>query len=191
MRFAVTWITLISLGLTACQAVPVAESPATATLIPVTNTPRLMPTVTEVAPPTAEGTDLLAPTLSVPTPTSLNFVPDDDLLASGLSPVVVELVRIAQRRLAQQLDVPLQRVRLASIEPYRWTDSSLGCPLPEQTYYPVISDGYRIIVTVGDRAYHFHTDFDRVIQCEAGYERLPQGTVSPTPTPAPTLAQVG
>jgi hypothetical protein len=191
MRGAVSGIILLGLFLAACQTAPVVETAATATLIPVTNTPRHTPTLAQTEPPTAEDTGLLASTLLALTPTPPNFVPDDDLYGSGLSPVVAELVQIARRRLVQQLGIPTQRVRLVSIEPYRWTDSSLGCPLPGQTYYPVISDGYRILLTAGDRAYYFHTDFDRVIQCEAGYERLPQGTTEPSPSPAPTLAQVG
>lgn len=191
MRFLAAFMATVALCLAACQGTPPPASPATSTLIPVTETPLPTPQPTATLTSTPEANVLLASTLTAPTPTAPSFAPDDDLLSFDLDPVATELVQIAQRRLADMLDVPTRRVRLVAIETYQWTDSSLGCPVPGQTYFPVISDGYRIVLSVGDAAYYFHTDFDRALQCEAGFERLPEGTATPAPTPAPTLAEVG
>lgn len=79
-----------------------------------------------------------------------------------------------RRRLAEELDLPETRIRLTSIKPYTWTDSSLGCPAPEREYAQVIIEGYRIEAAAGDRVYIFHTDWERITPCEAGQERLPE-----------------
>ncbi|MDK3161731.1 hypothetical protein FBR02_01280 [Anaerolineae bacterium CFX9] len=162
----------------------------TLTLIPATATPThtpLPPTPEPDLTPTAEL--LLASTLTVPTPTSA---------AAGVSglaatdPIAAELVLIAQRVVASDLDLPVRRVRLVTVEPYQWTDSSLGCPLPDTVYVPVISDGYRIVLEVGETRYYFHTDFDRVLPCPEGSERLPDPEATeqeqpPAATPTPEL----
>ncbi|NWF69844.1 MAG: hypothetical protein HXY40_12235 [Chloroflexi bacterium] len=90
-----------------------------------------------------------------------------------IDPIAAELVALAQRRLAQELDLPLRRIQLVDLRLVRWTDSSLGCPQPEQTYTPMQIDGYRIVLSVGERQYVFHTDFDRLIPCDAQDEQLP------------------
>lgn len=90
-----------------------------------------------------------------------------------IDPVAAELVTLAQRRLSQELNVPTRRVRVLEVAPYTWTDSSLGCPLNGQEYPSVEIDGYRIVLSVGDREYIFHTDFDRLIPCNPDNELLP------------------
>jgi hypothetical protein len=73
-------------------------------------------------------------------------------------------------------------VRVVEVTAYRWPDSSLGCPLPNQRYTPVEIDGYRIVLRAGDRETIFHSDFDRVLPCAAEYEQLA--------TPAEAAAEV-
>ena len=88
-------------------------------------------------------------------------------------PIAASLVALAQRRIADQLDLPARRVQLVDVTPVTWTDNSLGCPQRGQTYTQVQTDGYRIVVAAGDTEYIFHTDFDRLMLCSAGDERLP------------------
>lgn len=97
-----------------------------------------------------------------------------------IDPVAAELVALAQRRLSQELDIPIGRVRVLEVTPYTWTDSSLGCPLQGEQYQSIETDGYRIMLAVGDDQYIFHTDFDRLFACEANIERLPQATEEAT-----------
>jgi hypothetical protein len=90
-----------------------------------------------------------------------------------IDPVAAELAALAQRRLSEELEVSVRRVRILEVTPYTWTDSSLGCPLEGGEYSPVQIDGYRIVLAVGDSEYIFHTDFDRLIPCDAENEVLP------------------
>lgn len=91
----------------------------------------------------------------------------------SIDPVASELVALAQHRLSQDLNLLTRRIRLISVTPYTWSDTSLGCPLPGETYPAVSIDGYRILLSVDEQEYIFHTDFDRVTACEAANEKLP------------------
>jgi hypothetical protein len=93
--------------------------------------------------------------------------------AEAIDPVATELVALAQRRLAQDLNLPTRRIQVVEVTSYVWQDASLGCPLPGESYAQVIVDGYRIVLSAGDQEYLFHTDFDRVIPCDAENEQLP------------------
>jgi hypothetical protein len=98
---------------------------------------------------------------------------DSTSLLVEIDPVAAELVALAQRRLAQELDVPTRRVRVVEVTPRTWDDSSLGCPVEGQDYSSVQIDGYRIVLAVGDDEYIFHTDFDRLMPCDLGSATLP------------------
>lgn len=89
-----------------------------------------------------------------------------------LDPVAAELALLAQQRVAETLDLPVRRIHIVSVRAVRWTDSSLGCPQPDQSYAQAEIDGYRIVVSAGEREYAFHSDFDRLILCES--EPLPE-----------------
>jgi hypothetical protein len=89
-------------------------------------------------------------------------------------PIAGELALLAQARLAEALDLPRRRVRLVAVTAYIWPDTSLGCPTPGNTYTAQAIDGYRIELSVGDTAYFFHSDSDRVVVCEPANEVLPE-----------------
>ncbi|MDX2076081.1 MAG: hypothetical protein SFZ02_06595 [bacterium] len=90
-----------------------------------------------------------------------------------IDPLAVELVALAQRRLATEFDILERRVRPIEIIPYSWVDSSLGCPDPRQTYTPQVIDGYRMVMQVGEALYAFHTDNEQIRPCPDGQEVLP------------------
>jgi hypothetical protein len=153
----------------------------TFTLIPVTPSE----TPTDI-PPTSTPADLPAPqdvldATETPTravPTSAAPGSDDPLLAQD--PVAAELVGIAQRFVADDLDLPTSRVRLVSVFSVAWTDSALNCPLPNSEAVEQETDGYRIVLQAGDQEFLFHTDFDRVVPCDPDNEQLPAGVILPT-----------
>lgn len=99
-------------------------------------------------------------------------VSDDVLLM--VDPVAMDMLNVVQRRVSNQLDLPLQRIRLISIAPYIWQDSSLGCPRPDQTYTEARIGGYRIVVAAGDSEYLYHTDSITAVPCEPALEVLPR-----------------
>jgi hypothetical protein len=124
-------------------------------------------------PPTATLEPLSNPQDLFATPTTAPSSNNTPEALIEVDPIAAELVTIAQRLVAQDLDLPTRRVRFVEAEPYAWTDSSLGCPVPGQSYTSVDTNGYRIVVSVGDEQYIFHTDFDRVLPCDRENEQLP------------------
>lgn len=90
-----------------------------------------------------------------------------------MDPVAADTVAVAQRRLADQLGLPMVRIRVVDVMPVTWTDSSLGCPQPGQTYTPITIFGYRIVLMAGETEYIFHSDSTQVLACPAENEQLP------------------
>lgn len=164
-RLAGMIVWLVVLVAAACSAGETVSPVPTLTLFPATLTFTPSP-----VPPTATQAALPGPA-DIATSTPEASLPSD--AASELDPVAAELVRLAQRRLGDDQDLPTQAMRVVDVMPVRWPDSSLGCPLPGQTYTPVQIDGYRIVLAAGDREYIFHSDFDRVLPCDASSEQLP------------------
>lgn len=94
-------------------------------------------------------------------------------LLTLVDPIAADMVVLAQRRLATQLDLPTRRVRLVDVQAVTWADSSLGCPVEGQTYNPVPVDGFRVEVAVAEDVYIFHTNFESLMRCDPGDEVLP------------------
>ena len=88
-------------------------------------------------------------------------------------PVAAEMVALASRRLAGQLDLVTRRIQVVDVASYTWPDSSLGCPQPGASYSPINIEGYRIVLAAGDDEYIFHTDSTQIMACEAENENLP------------------
>jgi hypothetical protein len=153
-------------ALSACDSAADSAPLPTATLIAPP------PTLT-AAPPTSTPQSLPAPSdLIEAVPFEPTAEPSADLVA--VDPIAAELVALARSYVAQRDDLPLVRVRLVEITPHIWTDTSLGCPSPDVVYEPAQVDGYRIVLTTGERYHLFHTDFDRIIPCSPENEVLPQ-----------------
>ena len=60
--------------------------------------------------------------------------------------------------IADDLGVPSETVKIASVEPRNWPDSSLGCPHPDMLYAQVVTAGYLVLVDVSGERIEFHTD---------------------------------
>lgn len=186
MRLLVA-LSLILAICAACAPSTAENTPApTFTLIPATATDTPTP-----IPPTSTASTLVDPQDVIPpTPTTSAFSSLEGLTGAALvaqDPVAAELVGIAQRRVADDLDLPIRRIRLVDVRAVVWTDSTLNCPLPEAEVIQQETDGYRIVLGAGDQEFLFHTDVDRVVPCDEANENLPEGVV-PTeePTEAPT-----
>jgi hypothetical protein len=166
----------------ACSSAPATTPIPTLALIPATATYTPSP---EPPTPTLEPFSQPQELFSSPTmPPAGEHTPEALI---EVDPIAAELVSIAQRLVAQDLDLPTRRVRLVELQPYVWSDSSLGCPLPGQRYVAIVINGYRIVVSAGDENYIFHTDFDRVIPCDSDNEQLPIET-TPEVTAEVTVA---
>lgn len=68
----------------------------------------------------------------------------------------------------QHLGVVPSSLSISRIEAVDWPDSSLGCPQADGVYAPVISPGYRIIVTDGATTLEYHTGMNNAFVLCAG-----------------------
>lgn len=151
------------LAAAACSAQSAPTDLPTQPIIPSTPTNTPTPITPTLTPPDLPGPlDVVTVTSTAP-----ELTPPDD-------PVAADLVVLARRRIAQELDLPERSVHLVEVTPFVWTESSLGCPQPGQKYVPVEVDGYRLVLSVGDKQYIFHSDSERLSPCDAKYEHLPQ-----------------
>lgn len=77
--------------------------------------------------------------------------------------VVDEVVRQA----AAYANVAATDVAVQQVEEREWSDSSLGCPRPDQMYLQVITPGYLVVVRAGTRVLEYHSDArGRVVLCQ-------------------------
>ncbi len=83
-----------------------------------------------------------------------------------IDPVAADLVALARRRIAQELDLSTRLIDILDVSVETWADTSLGCPADDQSYENVSTNGYRILLLAGGNEYLFHTSFDRLIRCE-------------------------
>lgn len=152
--------------LSACTSSASLTAEPTQTLVVITPTHTSIPvTPTITLTPLPRAGDLATATPFV-AGAEQEFQLDDD-------PVAAELVALAQRRVAESLNLPIRRVQVVEVTSYTWLETSLGCPQPDVTYPQQEVDGYRIVLSAGDQQFLFHTDFDRVVACDPANEKLP------------------
>lgn len=82
------------------------------------------------------------------------------------NPRVATLVDQAKEDLSQSLGIPVDEIRLVSVEEVEWRDSSLGCPQPGSASLTVITPGYLILLEAEGDVYEYHSDGERVVTCE-------------------------
>ncbi|MFN8377346.1 MAG: hypothetical protein U0452_01640 [Anaerolineae bacterium] len=168
---------LLVFALAGCTGAPATAVP-TLTLIPSTATPTATPPGPTVTPQSLTSPEDLEATHVVPTQAQAS----PGLSLVDVDPVAADLAALAQRRTAEQLDLPTRRITVVDVQAVVWPDTSLGCPQPDMMYTQVQVNGYRIVVEAAGEQTVFHTDFDRVIPCEAGDEVLPPGVILPETT---------
>ena len=77
------------------------------------------------------------------------------------------LVQKAVADLMPRLAVPMDAIKVVSVEQVMWPDSSMGCPKAGQAYLTVIVPGYQIILEVDGKTFAYHTDDqEAVFLCE-------------------------
>jgi hypothetical protein len=81
-------------------------------------------------------------------------------------PIVEEFIAEAKAELAEELGIDEAEIALVRSEAMDWQDTSLGCARSGQTYDPIVTPGYRIILAVGENRYEYHTDQQRKIRCD-------------------------
>lgn len=161
-------ILVLCLSAACSSTAPLVVEPTQKLVIPtVTNTP-IPQTPTATLTPLPRASDLSTATPGVEDITATT--PADQ---SSTDPVAAELVGLAQRRVSETVNLPVRRIQVVEVKSYTWTDVSLGCPLPDESYLKQDVDGYRIVLSANNQQFIFHTDFDRVVACDKANEKLP------------------
>ena len=65
--------------------------------------------------------------------------------------------------LANVLGIPSSEIKVVSVEPVDWPDTSLGDPKLGELYAQVIIPGYRVMLSAEGGVYRYHTDQTRVV----------------------------
>ena len=79
------------------------------------------------------------------------------------NPIVVE----AMKDLGIRLGVSLDQILVLRSENVTWPDSGIGCPKPGMMYTQVQQDGMRIILSVAEKSYEYHSGGSRgLFLCE-------------------------
>ncbi len=74
---------------------------------------------------------------------------------------------LARRTLAAQLSVPADEIKIVSLSPAQWRDSSLGCPERGMVYTPVLTSGYEVKARDSNREHVVHVSGGRAVVCSA------------------------
>jgi hypothetical protein len=75
-------------------------------------------------------------------------------------------LELAQAALARELGIQPSEVSFVQGGPMEWSDSSLGCPKPDQAYLQVITPGYQFTLQAHGQSYEYHTDLGkRAVRC--------------------------
>jgi hypothetical protein len=61
-------------------------------------------------------------------------------------------------QLSTQLNVPLDQIQVIEVTPVEWPDSCLGLGQPNESCLQAITNGFRVVASVGGQEYEFHTD---------------------------------
>ena len=145
-------LSLVTIILTACatyqEPSPIAtippqgtDVPATPTLeIPTRELPDKIDKLTPIAPIEKEPIDM--------TPISPADLPAN----------LQEVVNQAISALVEKLSIDPEEIQVISAESVVWSDSSLGCPQPVMNYLMVLTDGYRVVLTVDEQPYYYHAN---------------------------------
>src|SRR3989454_5485997 len=76
-----------------------------------------------------------------------------------------EAAALARRTLATKLSVPIERIKIVSVSPVEWRDSSLGCPERGMVYTQVLTSGYKVTLRAADREHAVHVAGTHVVIC--------------------------
>lgn len=109
------------------------------------------------------GTFFIQPTITpfITLVPSLNIIPPGKF---GLSQQ--EYVSKAISDLSLRLNIDTNQIRLISVEPKKWNDSSIGCPQKGTFYSQVITSGYIITLSAEGNNWIYNAGSNKVIICK-------------------------
>ena len=78
----------------------------------------------------------------------------------------LRLINLARGDLAVHLNIDPALIKLDTIKTKTWSDTSLGCPMPDMVYAQMVTQGYQIELEYNGHRYSYHTDKQKVVLCE-------------------------
>jgi hypothetical protein len=96
---------------------------------------------------------------------------------------------LARRTLAAKLSVPAEEIKIVSLSPAQWRDSSLGCPERGMVYTPALTSGYEVKVRDSNREHVVHVSGGRAVVCstQSDPKLPPAATISTSLKAADTV----
>ena len=73
---------------------------------------------------------------------------------------ILSVINAATQLLADELDIPAEKVAVSEITPKSWRNSCLGCAEPEENCLTVITPGFQVELMADGQNYTVHTDSD-------------------------------
>jgi hypothetical protein len=80
------------------------------------------------------------------------------LPGSNAKPDPQPVVDAALQDAASHLGVSPSQVHVDQVEARQWPDSSLGCPQPGQMYSQIVTPGFLIVISMGNKQLEYHAD---------------------------------
>ena len=81
-----------------------------------------------------------------------------------VTPEAAAAVDAAKQDAAAHLGVTPDQLNVTQVDSRQWPDASLGCPQADQLYSQVITPGFFILITSGNRQLEYHTDTHARVQ---------------------------
>lgn len=83
------------------------------------------------------------------------------------------LIELAADALSDHLGAPAQAIGFLGLERVDWSDASLGCPEPDESYAQVLVPGFKLQFSYEGQIYTLHTDMDGWVKlCSPGTGEL-------------------
>ena len=87
-------------------------------------------------------------------------------------------VQTAIALLSEKQQISAAEIEVKSTEAVDWPSSALGCPKKGMMYLDVITPGYRVVLSDGQKTYTVHTGDNRALLCD---RRIPPIPSKPDP----------
>ncbi len=163
---------MIPIGLILALAACGSTAPPAATTEPtaIQRTETVAPSATSEAPAPSAATSSATPAATAtPTVRALPTPTAAPPLNTGEAPP--DLVQMMIADLAGRLNINPGTISVQSAEAVVWSDSSLGCPMPDVMYMQVLMDGYKVVLVADTVPYDYHAAVDgRFVLCEQAGE---------------------
>lgn len=102
----------------------------------------------------------ILPTPTTPTPKEKGIIIPDQNKDSKQ-----KMISLATEDLVKNENINKKDIKVKRVEERKWSDTSLGCRKPGTFYAQVITEGFLIILEANGTEYNYHTDLERVVQC--------------------------